>query len=73
MGLRKLFDDQLADLYYVEKQLLKALPKMAKAATNDELRTAFEEHLKETKDRSSGSRRSSASWARRPRARSAPR
>ncbi len=48
-GLLKLFQDQLQDVYYVEKQLVKALPKMAKAATNAELRTAFEEHLEETK------------------------
>ena len=47
-GLEKLLEDQLKDLYYVEKQLVKALPKMAKAATNDDLRAAFEEHLEET-------------------------
>jgi ferritin-like metal-binding protein YciE len=47
-GLMKLLEDQLADLYYVEKQLVKALPKMAKKATNEELKTAFEEHLSET-------------------------
>jgi ferritin-like metal-binding protein YciE len=48
IGLRKLLEDQLADTYYAEKQLQKALPKMAKAATNDELREAFEGHLEET-------------------------
>jgi len=47
-GLLKLLEDQLADLYYVEKQLIKALPKMAKTATNEDLRTCFEEHLAET-------------------------
>jgi len=47
-GLRKLLEDQLADIYYAEKQLVKSLPKMAKAATNDELREAFTGHLKET-------------------------
>ncbi|MGV3636909.1 MAG: ferritin-like domain-containing protein [Flavobacteriales bacterium] len=47
-GLEKLLEDQLKDLYYVEKQLVKALPKMAKAASNQALRTAFEEHLAET-------------------------
>jgi len=47
-GLRKLLEDQLADTYYAEKQLVKAMPKMAKAATNDELREAFEGHLEET-------------------------
>ncbi len=49
-GLRKLLEHQLADLYYVEKQLVKALPKMAKKAGNEELRTAFEEHLEETQN-----------------------
>jgi ferritin-like metal-binding protein YciE len=38
----------LADIYYCEQQLEKALPKMAKAATHDELKTAFEAHLSET-------------------------
>jgi ferritin-like metal-binding protein YciE len=50
VGLRKLLEDQLADSYYAEKQLLKALPKMAKNATNDELREAFTSHLEETKE-----------------------
>lgn len=48
-GLRKLMEDQLADIYYAEKQVLKALPKMAKNATNDELRAAFTDHAEETK------------------------
>jgi len=43
-----LFHHELKDLYSAEKQLTKALPKMAKAASNDELRTAFEDHLQET-------------------------
>jgi len=47
-GLMKLLEDQLADLYYVEKQLVKALPRMAKKANNEELRSAFEAHLEET-------------------------
>jgi len=47
-GLQKLLEDQVADIYYAEKQILKALPKMAKAATNDELREAFNGHLQET-------------------------
>jgi len=45
-------------VYYAEKQILKALPKMAKQADSAELRKAFEHHLKETEgqvDRSSGS------------------
>ena len=40
--------DELKDLYSAEKQLTKALPKMAKAATSEELKQAFEDHLKET-------------------------
>jgi len=48
-SLRDLFVDELKDLYNAEHQLLKALPKMAKAATASELRRAFESHLKETK------------------------
>jgi ferritin-like metal-binding protein YciE len=48
--LRELFLDELADLYSAEKQLLKALPKMAKAASSDDLRQAFEEHLTQTEE-----------------------
>ena len=40
--------DELKDLYSAEKQLTKALPKMAKAAASEELKQAFEDHLKET-------------------------
>lgn len=47
--LQDLFLDALADLYYSEQQLEKALPKMAKAATHDDLREAFESHLAETR------------------------
>lgn len=43
-----LFLDSLADLLYAEQQLTKALPKMAKATTHDDLREAFESHLVET-------------------------
>ena len=48
-NLRELLVEELKDLYSAENQLLKALPKMAKAATSRELRRAFESHLKETK------------------------
>ena len=48
-SLRDLFVDELKDLYSAEHQLLKALPKMAKAATAADLKRAFESHLKETK------------------------
>jgi ferritin-like metal-binding protein YciE len=43
-----LFVDEIKDLYDAEHQLTKALPKMAKAATSSELKSAFESHLKET-------------------------
>lgn len=46
--LQDLFLEGLSDMYYAEKQLVKALPKLAKWATNDELRDAIESHLKET-------------------------
>jgi ferritin-like metal-binding protein YciE len=48
-NLKKLYADELKDLFSAENQLLKALPKMAKAACSDELRTGFEEHLEQTK------------------------
>ena len=48
-SLRDLFVDELKDLYGAEHQLLKALPKMTKAATAQDLKRAFESHLKETK------------------------
>jgi len=46
--LHDAFIDELRDAYDAEKQLTKALPKLAKAATNAKLRSAFETHLKET-------------------------
>ena len=46
--LTALFLDTLKDIYYAEKQIYKSLPKMAKAAASDELRTAFEKHHDET-------------------------
>src|SRR3982751_979777 len=47
-GFMDLFELELKDLYSAEKQLTKALPKMAKAATNEDLKEAFESHLEET-------------------------
>jgi ferritin-like metal-binding protein YciE len=46
--LMKLFEDELKDIYWAEKALTKALPKMAKNATNEDLVTALENHLEET-------------------------
>jgi ferritin-like metal-binding protein YciE len=47
--LHDAFVDELRDTYDAEKQLIKALPKLAKAATSPELRAAFEAHLEETR------------------------
>jgi ferritin-like metal-binding protein YciE len=49
-SLRELYINELKDLYSAETQLVKALPKMAKGASNDELRLAFEEHLRQTSE-----------------------
>jgi len=46
--LDELFHDTLKDIYYAEKKILAALPKMAKAAESDDLRAAFEKHHRET-------------------------
>jgi ferritin-like metal-binding protein YciE len=46
--LRELFHDTLKDIYFAEKKILSALPKMAKAANSDQLRAAFEKHETET-------------------------
>jgi ferritin-like metal-binding protein YciE len=48
-GLKELYVDELKDLYNAENQLVKALPKMARAASSAELRAGFEEHLEQTK------------------------
>ena len=48
-SLRELYVEQLRDLYDAENQLIKALPKMAKGATSDELRQGIEEHLEQTR------------------------
>ena len=47
--LKELYVNELKDLYNAEGQLVKALPKMAKAASSDELKEAFEKHLEQTK------------------------
>jgi ferritin-like metal-binding protein YciE len=48
-SLQDLFVDQLRDLYNAENQLVKALPKIAKASDSEELKNAFTTHLEETK------------------------
>ncbi len=47
-SLDDLFLDTLKDIYYAERQILKALPKMAKAAQSPDLRAGFEQHMQET-------------------------
>jgi len=46
--LKELFVDELKDIYYAEKLLLKTMPKLAKAATSEELRAAYQQHMMET-------------------------
>jgi ferritin-like metal-binding protein YciE len=48
--LEELFHDTLKDIYFAEKKILTALPKMAKAAQNEELKAVFEKHEAETED-----------------------
>ena len=48
--LDELFHDTLKDIYYAEKKILSALPKMAKAAQNEDLTAAFEKHQGETEE-----------------------
>lgn len=47
---KELYIEELRDIYSAETQLVKALPKMAKAAESDGLRSGFEEHLEQTKE-----------------------
>ena len=47
-NLNDLFEETLQDIYYAEQAILKALPKMAKKATDPELKAAFEQHMSET-------------------------
>ena len=48
-SLRDLFVEQLKDLYSAENQIIKALPKMIKTASSEELKSAFQKHLEQTK------------------------
>lgn len=48
--LRELFHETLKDIYFAEKKILSALPKMAKAAQSEELKAAFEKHETETEE-----------------------
>ena len=48
--LNDLFEETLKDIFYAENKILKALPKMEKAAQSEELKAAFDKHLKETEE-----------------------
>ena len=49
-SIRDLLEDEIKDLYSAEKQLTKAIPKMAKGSNDSDLKMAFRDHLKETED-----------------------
>ncbi len=49
-SLKHLYVEELKDIYRAESQMVKALPKMTKAATSPDLRSGFEEHLKQTQE-----------------------
>ena len=69
--LKHLYVEELKDLYSAENQLVKALPKMAKAATSSDLRAGFEGHLEQTKEHVSRLERSSKRSEKAPRERNA--
>ena len=48
--LEEFFHDEIKDIYWAEKKLVQTLPKMAKAATSEDLKNAFTEHLAQTKE-----------------------
>src|SRR5690242_5434318 len=50
LTLKELYVDELRELYDAENRLVKALPKLAKAAESDDLREGFEQHLEQTKE-----------------------
>jgi ferritin-like metal-binding protein YciE len=49
-NLQELFHDTLKDIYFAEKKILSALPKMAKAAQSEDLKAAFQKHESETEE-----------------------
>ena len=70
-SLEDLFLENLKDIYYAEKKILVALPKMAKAVNSDQLRTAFEKHVGETEGQVERFRRCSKCSSSLPRAKHA--
>ena len=69
--LKELYVSELRDLYNAENQLIKALPKMVKGASSDELKEAFEKHLEQTKGHVQRLKKSSKNSAKRQRAKPA--
>ena len=69
---RELFMHELGDILYAEKVLVKALPKLAKEATDDKLRSAFDEHLEETKQHVINLERIFATMGEKPKAEKCP-
>jgi len=70
--MQDLFVEQIEDLYDAEHQLVKALPKMAKAATSPDLRDAFESHLEQTKGHVERLEKVFATVKRKPKGQSCP-
>jgi ferritin-like metal-binding protein YciE len=71
-NLQDLFHDTLKDIYFAEKKILTALPKMAKAANSDALRAAFEKHAAETEEQVSRLEQVFAEIEETPRGKSCP-
>ena len=71
-NLKDMFVETLKDVYFAENAIIKALPKMAKKAQSEDLKSALEEHLEETKGQVTRLEKSSSPSEARRRARSAP-
>ncbi|SUB56151.1 Domain of uncharacterised function (DUF892) [Brucella anthropi] len=72
-NLEDLFHDTLKDIYYAERKILKALPKMKRAAQSEDLKAAFEKHREQTEGHVERSSKCLKSWAKRQEARLAMR
>lgn len=70
--LTDIFDDLLRDIYWAEKHLVKALPKMARASYNEELQDAFESHLKETHEQITRLEKCFELWGMKPQGKKCP-
>jgi len=72
MTLHEMLLDEIRDLYHAEKQMTKSLPKMAKAASHEELRESFEMHLEETQEQISRLEEVFAALGEKPKAKPCP-